>query len=1461
MKNLLIGSLMVAWACTLQAASADGVIERETRLYDRGEIKWYPWAKPEQIKENAINKNCCGWVEFDVEVPKAQWYEFWQMGVVPEWTRDFYLDGNIVRYNYRVNSKTDFDDKDRKWMKDFNIFLTQGRHTLRLRRLSFPGSFSRRWKLVPAGDNPQGTIYVSLPESAVRVGEDCHLTVEGGANRPTAYDVATISIEDGTTNVLGSVSFPASAQPIRKDVTIRLPKEGVYDLLLIGRDQPKGVRARRSDAGSVRLAAVEMTPPPRPKELKRTLVADIDCVKEAPYREKDGATRIVRKDFGAYRESSGNASDAHWALDGFSYQAFLPDDTSIYQLVVDYPDDAFRSVGFWTTDGVVRNEAGIVLTGGVETGLQYRNTNTMLTHEAFFYPQATNVVVAALNLNQGSRAAASRIRIYRVDGELPAAEPHVSRGRLIGNFFEEYGRWKRHFGMRPSNGDLLLGNMRSMENWAKWNSFSGYNMMHPAVVAYSNVLYPSRELQGQSHVAEVNEMRILALYAEKYGNAFIPHVTVKENAYIARMLGVHVDTVVTNGQNVTVLSYETPEAKDLVCVNRKGMHGISWTSYIFNALHPKVQEKFINIIGETADRLKGVKSFTGLCVRVPISWQFNGMMGLNYGDMDYGDWTIATFERETGIKVPGEADDPARYETRYQFLMGPQKEAWLNWRARKMHDYFKRILARIQSVKPDAKLYVMWWGQTERMKETGFDLELFRDEKDIAFLTSGKNYGRRYFTPLGNARNTGIFGNPEEYASSQIGLRACEIDGDYYEVNSRMKWEELGVQKAIAFDACAPAGVNELEHFALALAKADVTTISTGGNGWMFGTPRIQGPFVREYESLPTERFDLCPVGANDPVTVRVHHAKDGLWFYAVNLLDVPVKVEIDVKDAGRVTGTVDGRETPTKLTLSPYGLKGFFAARGASGKRPSIVAVRTDYDRSAFTPMAACVTAAKALRTKLAARQVAVELTEEMTNKALAILDQVVRDAAAGKVRAVRDGLRRKELMYVYELMGSYPEAAFGETSPRGSYPRNTARFPRLSLAKIVGGDPYAVGANEPCAFSAAGDSLYVATASARDHAVSIREFGRDGTYRRSGRLTVFDPARQINTGDCRNGFQVDPTDAAFGAIDVADGILHLQTRKGGAHRYSLETFRQLPDELGVTHAFPTPARPKEIALKAKVNPLSRALSRGTQLKVQDGKVWFLETDALCSIDPQTDVIRKEVPLKGVSGPGAFAFDAEGNLFVAGSHGGKVTLYRAARNGAGYGAFEPLNDGKPIADAWYLTPSDLAVTADGKILTRTGAWTQLELSAFKDGELASWGALGARDFRQSNRYGFHVCRNGDVVVAGGGTRKVARYAADGTLKWERRYIKDGRKETFPVRAPIAVTEDGAGRLWIVDTARDELVCTDADGTFLGRFGHSATLDDRTGAGFSAPSGIAAIGKHLYVADLGNRRLVKLTID
>ena len=62
----------------------------------------------------------------------------------------------------------------------------------------------------------------------------------------------------------------------------------------------------------------------------------------------------------------------------------------------------------------------------------------------------------------------------------------------------------------------------------------------------------------------------------------------------------------------------------------------------------------------------------------------------------------------------------------------------------------------------------------------------------------------------------------------------------------------------------------------MALADGDSSFIINGGAGWMFGTPPLMQPFLREYRALPAVQFQPWDK-AKDPVAI---------WFHKLALID-----------------------------------------------------------------------------------------------------------------------------------------------------------------------------------------------------------------------------------------------------------------------------------------------------------------------------------------------------------------------------------------------------------------------------------------------------------------------------------------------------------------------------------------------------------------------------------------------
>ncbi len=97
----------------------------------------------------------------------------------------------------------------------------------------------------------------------------------------------------------------------------------------------------------IRYGVVNTTPAKAAdEELRKTLVAEIDCCGAVSRLLQGRSTRVVTKPWGGYRESGDvgylqhmNATDPSW----FAYTFKVDDPGAAYWLEFDYPDDARRT--------------------------------------------------------------------------------------------------------------------------------------------------------------------------------------------------------------------------------------------------------------------------------------------------------------------------------------------------------------------------------------------------------------------------------------------------------------------------------------------------------------------------------------------------------------------------------------------------------------------------------------------------------------------------------------------------------------------------------------------------------------------------------------------------------------------------------------------------------------------------------------------------------------------------------------------------------------------------------------------------------------------------------------------------------------------------------------------------------------------------------------------------------------
>ena len=277
-----VAAFCVSTCSSLIAADSPDVIRRAAWSFDRSKIKWYDPAKTEEKKKQGIMNEMCGWAEYDIEIPADGWFELLEKEGVPGWPRDTFVDGKMI-LNFVISENSDIEAKVRqgeqgKWYKECNLWLTKGKHTLRIRRLGFPGILPSAFELVPSKGRPDCSVMAEQDGAdVIRAGERYKLKVTGGGTGAKArYEIflKNLLLPEDPLQPAGEVEFSASDEPRTKTVKIDCAKEGVFQVMA----KVDGKLLRPSEFRGGQFAVVDTKNAGFPKEMRKTLIHEIDCV-------------------------------------------------------------------------------------------------------------------------------------------------------------------------------------------------------------------------------------------------------------------------------------------------------------------------------------------------------------------------------------------------------------------------------------------------------------------------------------------------------------------------------------------------------------------------------------------------------------------------------------------------------------------------------------------------------------------------------------------------------------------------------------------------------------------------------------------------------------------------------------------------------------------------------------------------------------------------------------------------------------------------------------------------------------------------------------------------------------------------------------------------------------------------------------------------------------------------------
>ena len=218
----------IAVACLVctGALGASQAIQRDGWSFNRASLQNYEQTGPLTERKGPINGS--GWADYDFDAKQGGWYELWFKGMPTDWVRDVYLDGREL---FRQSLAT-ADDSDHDWAKEGNLFLSEGKHTLRIRRLAPPGKLPNAWELRPAEGRPEASITVAgVKDTIVSPGKPFELRLLGGSPAGALnYTISLKSLLDDSEKQVATVEFPAAASPTERSVTIGSVAPGAYTL-------------------------------------------------------------------------------------------------------------------------------------------------------------------------------------------------------------------------------------------------------------------------------------------------------------------------------------------------------------------------------------------------------------------------------------------------------------------------------------------------------------------------------------------------------------------------------------------------------------------------------------------------------------------------------------------------------------------------------------------------------------------------------------------------------------------------------------------------------------------------------------------------------------------------------------------------------------------------------------------------------------------------------------------------------------------------------------------------------------------------------------------------------------------------------------------------------------------------------------------------------------------------------
>lgn len=742
----------------------------------------------------------------------------------------------------------------------------------------------------------------------------------------------------------------ASGREQKIPLEVRLPEnEGVYDLLISAVNNPNWSQAVRQPLNwkrtlaerRVQLLVLEPRAPAPPRaDRDAGSLVEIDPANPRWFEKlnklpqlqlaKGRLPRLWKGPLGndrmqierhalgelALLRPNAESPDASWE----AYWLPIARPGSPYLLEIDYPSDASQTLNISVVEP---NAAGALTPIGLDSGVDNETSPTASPgqprwqqHRLIFWPRTSAPLVLVSNGRDHAPARYGKIRVLPAGDRLVRAaskEPPKDR-RLLAAYLDR-PLIPENF-MADEAVDPWSG--RCLDDWwtfyeggcrlVDYLRYAGCNGLMLGVLADGSSIYPSERIAptprydtGAFFASAQDPVRkdVLEMVFRQFdreGLRLIPMVEFA--APLPELEALHR----AGGSESEGLRWIGAEGADW-CETSPPQRGLA---PYYNLLHPRVQQAMLGVLRELAERYGRHPSFAGLSVRLST----DGYAQLLGPDWGVDDATIARFEHETDTRVPGQG--PQRFAKRVVFLTeGPQRRAWLEWRAAQVAAFYHKVREELTAIRPDARLYLAGAGMFDGPEAEASLRPTLPRRATVAAAMLQVGIDARFFASPGD-RSGIVLLRPERIASeADLGVRAVDLEvrqmTDFDRLFQPARWtgslffhapREVRLD---SFDAKnpfkpaalwmiaqpSPSGDRNRQRFVHSLATLDSQAMFDGGWRLPMGQEESIRDVAAAYRALPAIRFQsVGQTGPDDtakPVVFRRGEFGGRTYFYVVN--------------------------------------------------------------------------------------------------------------------------------------------------------------------------------------------------------------------------------------------------------------------------------------------------------------------------------------------------------------------------------------------------------------------------------------------------------------------------------------------------------------------------------------------------------------------------------------------------